>query len=131
MKEELGSGATKLASGMLKAMMQVRMTEGSRVSCFKSGGDSVVASREGLIRSVLQGTIVVSLGASRSVKILVDGVEGVKRSSEQKDTPKVQFMQAVAEPSKITQMVGVVTQGKRFSGCRALIDNHREGRTER
>jgi hypothetical protein len=69
------------------------------------------------------------LSTGRSVKILVNGVEGIERSGEKKDTAEIKLVQAVAKPSKITKMVGVVSQGKGFSRRRAVVGNHKGGRT--
>lgn len=115
---------------MLETVVQVRGTEGSRIGGFKSSGNSVIASRKRLIRGVFQGTIIISLGTSGRIKILVNGVEGVKRGSEKKNTSEIKLVQAVAKPSKVTKMVGVVSQGKGFSGRRAVVENHEEERAK-
>jgi hypothetical protein len=128
-KKELSGRATKLPLRMLKAVVQVRVTEGSRIGSFKSSGNSVVARGEGLVRGVLQGAIIIGLGTGRRVKILVNGVEGIKRGSKKKDTSEIKLMQAVAKPSKVAKMVGVVSQGKGFSRRGAVVGNHKEDRT--
>jgi phosphohistidine swiveling domain-containing protein len=129
MKKELSGRATKLPLRMLKTVVQVRVTEGSGIGSFESSGNSVIANRKGLVRDVLQGAIIISLGTGRRVKILVNGMEGIKRSSEKKNTSEIKLVQAVAKPSKVAEMVGVISQGEGFSRCRAVVGNHKEGGT--
>jgi hypothetical protein len=130
MKKELSDRAAKLPLRMLETVVQVRVTESSGIGSFESSGNSVIASRKGLVRDVLQGAIIISLGTGRRVKILVSGMEGIKRSSEKKNTSEVKLVQAVAKPSKVAEMVGVISQGEGFSRRRAVVGNHKEGRAE-
>jgi phosphohistidine swiveling domain-containing protein len=130
MKKELSDRAAKLPLRMLETVVQVRVTEGSGIGSFESSGNSVIASRKGLVRDVLQGAIIISLGTGRRVKILVNGMEGIKRSSEKKNTSEIKLVQAVAKPSKVAEMVGVISQSEGFSRRRAVVGNHKEGRAE-